>query len=185
MHWGCLPAEMLAKLKAAYPESSDVEGFAVLKEAEQAKVHRAWDADEIPEEDKGPGEAVADVNPKKAPVKRAKKENGEPPKKRARKAKVGTGLVVVGTCTDVRKCSRRTKMRTSWKRRRRKRSPRSVRLRRRRPKRRRRHPQRSVLRRKRTTASLARTSEMTLLPSTRTKTRMRPMTLKSRVKSAR
>ncbi|KAJ3535013.1 hypothetical protein NM688_g7039 [Phlebia brevispora] len=87
LHWGCLPNEALAKLKKSYSEPSAIEGFSELKEAEQDKVKRAWEADEIPEDDKGPGEPVVDAAKKKAPAKRAKKdEDGEPPKKRVRKA---------------------------------------------------------------------------------------------------
>ena len=87
-HWGCLTPELLAKAKKSYADPSEAEGFSDLKEAEQEKVKRGWEADEIPDEDKGPGEPVDTGKAKaKAPAKRAKKEEGdEPPKKRARKA---------------------------------------------------------------------------------------------------
>lgn len=101
MHWGCLPKEALARLKKSYSEPSGVEGFSDLKEAEQEKVNRAWEVDEIPDEDKGPGEPVVDATKKKAPARKAKKDDGEPPKKRVRKAKVsnvGRGPGLTAAC---------------------------------------------------------------------------------------
>ncbi|KAF7796143.1 hypothetical protein EIP86_007317 [Pleurotus ostreatoroseus] len=87
LHWGCLSKEVVAKLKKSYSEPSGVDGYSDLKEAEQEKVNRAWEADEIPDDDKGPGEPNADASKKKTPAKKAKKDDGEPPKKKARKAK--------------------------------------------------------------------------------------------------
>lgn len=77
---------MFAKLKKAYPEASAVEGYVELQAADKERFKSAWDEGHIPDDDKGPGEPA--VLPKKAPVKRAKKDNGEPSKKRARKVKV-------------------------------------------------------------------------------------------------
>ena len=88
LHWGCSSNEQIAQLKKSYSEPSQVEGFADLKEAEQEKVKRAWEAGEIPEEDKGAGEAV-DTGKKAAAKKTKKSDEGEPPKKRARRTKVG------------------------------------------------------------------------------------------------
>ena len=93
-HWGCAPPTLIAKLKRTYSEVESVPGFDEIKEAEQDKVRRGWEADEIPEEDKGPGEAI-DTGKKKAPAarkpKKAKEDGDEErPKKRARKAKVCT-----------------------------------------------------------------------------------------------
>ncbi|KAK7684965.1 hypothetical protein QCA50_011800 [Cerrena zonata] len=92
-HWGCTPADLIAKLKRTYTEAESIPGFDEIKEAEQEKIRNAWEADEIPEDDKGPGEAI-DTGKKKAPAPRkAKKakdsDDGEEerPKKRVRKAK--------------------------------------------------------------------------------------------------
>ncbi|CCM01220.1 uncharacterized protein FIBRA_03268 [Fibroporia radiculosa] len=89
-HWGCADAKSIASMKLSYSEPSEIEGFNILKSAEQEKVQRAWDNGAIPEEDRGPGEAV-DTG-KKAPVKRKKKdEDGnadeKPKKTRGRKPK--------------------------------------------------------------------------------------------------
>ncbi|KAI0938411.1 hypothetical protein AcV5_000102 [Taiwanofungus camphoratus] len=89
-HWGCTDAKMITSMKASYSAPSQIEGFAELKEGEQGKVQRAWDAGAVPEEDQGVGEAVA--REKKAPARRKKKEEdgeeGEKPKRaRAKKAK--------------------------------------------------------------------------------------------------
>ncbi|KZT68398.1 zf-PARP-domain-containing protein [Daedalea quercina L-15889] len=85
-HFGCSDAKILASMKASYDAPSEIEGFGELKPAEQEKVQRAWDAGEVPDEDKGAGEAI-DTG-KKAPVKRKKKdEDGEPKRGRPKKAK--------------------------------------------------------------------------------------------------
>lgn len=92
-----MPATMVAKLKQSYGAVEEIEGFDTLKEAEQEKVKRAWEHGAIPDEDQGPGEAVAVE--KKAPAKRAKKGTGDgakPAKKRARKAKVCNQTYLVG-----------------------------------------------------------------------------------------
>ncbi len=75
---------MVAKLKKSYSEPSEVEGFSDLKDAEKEKVQRGWEEGEIPEDDKGPGEAV-ETGKKKAAPRKKKDDDGEPPKKRARK----------------------------------------------------------------------------------------------------
>lgn len=89
-HFGCSDDKMIASMKVSYGEPSEIEGFSQLKPAEQEKVQRAWDADEVLVEDKGPGEAVE--NGKKAPVKRKKKdddgEDAKPKRTRVKKAKV-------------------------------------------------------------------------------------------------
>ena len=91
-HWGCVPAPLVAQLKSSYKKPSEVAGYSDLQDDERDKVQRAWDADEIPEDDQGPGEAVEGVA--KKPVKRPKKadDSDEPPKKKARKAKVRDSL---------------------------------------------------------------------------------------------
>lgn len=75
-------------MKASYGAASEIDGFSGLKSAEQEKVERAWEAGEVPEDDKGVGEAIETA--KKAPVKRKKDEDGEvkPKRGRAKKAKV-------------------------------------------------------------------------------------------------
>jgi len=88
-HWGCLTEATVALLKKSYGEPTEIDGFSTIKDGEQEKVKRAWEEGEIPEDDKGVGEAVEGVS-KKAPAKRAKKadnEDGTPPKKRARRSK--------------------------------------------------------------------------------------------------
>ncbi|EKM56501.1 uncharacterized protein PHACADRAFT_253668 [Phanerochaete carnosa HHB-10118-sp] len=87
-HWGCAPASTIEKLKTSCSKPEEIEGFDELKEAEQEKVKCAWDEGAIPEKDQGPGEPIV-TEKKKAPAKRAKKDDGEekPMKKRARKAK--------------------------------------------------------------------------------------------------
>ncbi|KAL4246389.1 hypothetical protein ABKN59_009156 [Abortiporus biennis] len=86
-HWGCAPATLIEKLKASYDDPESIEGFSDLKEAEQEKVRAAWEAGEIPEDDKGPGEPVASVKKKPAPRKKKADADEERPKKRAKKAK--------------------------------------------------------------------------------------------------
>lgn len=93
-HWGCTPAAHLAKLKRTYTEVESIPGFDEIKAAEQEKVRAAWEVDEIPEDDKGPGEPV-DTGKKKASAPRKSKkakdadgEDEERPKKRVRKTKV-------------------------------------------------------------------------------------------------
>lgn len=86
-----MPTSLFAKLKQSYGAPEELDGFGELKEAEQEKVKRAWEEGAIPEDDQGPGEAVAVEKKKKAPAKRAKKGDGDdekPAKKRARKVKV-------------------------------------------------------------------------------------------------
>lgn len=79
---------MFNVLKNAYPKSTEIPGYGDLKAGEKNKVENAWIEGDIPGDDKGPGEAVAGVT-KKPAAKRAKKDaDDEPPKKRARKAKV-------------------------------------------------------------------------------------------------
>ncbi|OBZ77754.1 PARP-type zinc finger-containing protein C2A9.07c [Grifola frondosa] len=87
-HWGCADAKMIASLKASYEEASEVDGFDTLKDGEKDKIARAWEEGEVPEEDRGIGEAV-DTGKKKAPARRKKDEgeDGEKPKRaRAKKA---------------------------------------------------------------------------------------------------
>lgn len=81
---------MFAKLQKICTEPSQIDGFGDLQDADKEKVERAWEEGKIPENNKGPGEP-ADI-PKKAPAKKAKKDNGEPPKKRAKKAKVSVPM---------------------------------------------------------------------------------------------
>ena len=88
-HLGCVPASLFAKLAQSYTEPSKIEGYDDLKEADKEKLQRAWDAGAIPEDDKGPGEPVEGLKTKRAPAKKAAKdEDKEPPKKRARRTKV-------------------------------------------------------------------------------------------------
>ncbi|PCH44734.1 zf-PARP-domain-containing protein [Wolfiporia cocos MD-104 SS10] len=86
-HWGCTDEKLVGSLKVSYGAPSEIDGFGDLKEAEQEKVTRAWKEGIIPEDDKGPGEAV-DTG-KKTSAKRKKKEEGddEKPKARAKRAK--------------------------------------------------------------------------------------------------
>ncbi|KAH9943531.1 zf-PARP-domain-containing protein [Amylocystis lapponica] len=90
-HWGCADKKMVTSLKASYAEPSEIEGFGDLKDDEKEKVRRAWEEGEIPEDDKGPGEAV-DTG-KKAVRRKKKAEDGEesekPKRSRAKKAKKG------------------------------------------------------------------------------------------------
>lgn len=112
-------------MKASYSAPSQIEGFAELKEGEQGKVQRAWDAGAVPEEDQGVGEAVA--REKKAPARRKKKEEdgeeGEKPKRaRAKKAKVHFhprflfALLIDCFCSVFRRTKMRMVMRRSRKR---------------------------------------------------------------------
>ncbi|EPS95078.1 hypothetical protein FOMPIDRAFT_1038644 [Fomitopsis schrenkii] len=86
-HFGCATPKQITSLKASYSTPSEVDGFSGLKSAEQDKVKRAWEAGEVPDDDKGAGEAVETA--KKAPAKRKKDEDGEekPKRGRAKKAK--------------------------------------------------------------------------------------------------
>ena len=77
-------------MKASYSAPTDVDGFGELKSAEQDKVQRAWEAGEVPDDDKGAGEAVETA--KKAPAKRKKDEDGEEKPKRGRSKKVKVSL---------------------------------------------------------------------------------------------
>ena len=87
-HFGCAEPTLIEKMKASYGSADEVDGFADLQENEKEKVQRAWDAGEIPADDKGPGEAV-ETGKKKAAVPRKKKdEDGAEKPKRGRKPKV-------------------------------------------------------------------------------------------------
>ena len=89
-------------MRASYDTPAEIEGFNELKSAEQDKVKRAWEAGEVPDDDKGAGEAVETA--KKAPAKRKKDEDGEekPKRGRAKKAKVSQELLVDAFSADVR-----------------------------------------------------------------------------------
>lgn len=91
---------MFAQLKKVYAEVTEVEGYKDLQDADKEKVKSAWEEGNIPEDTKGPGEAA--VLPKKAPAKRAKKDDGAPPKKRVRKAKVNIFWLPVQCRTKLR-----------------------------------------------------------------------------------
>ncbi len=87
--------KFIEKLKASYDEPSKIDGYGDLKEGEKEKVQRAWDEGHIPDDDKGPGEAV-DTGKKKAAAPRKKKaDDGEEKPKRSRaKAKVCLDAVI-------------------------------------------------------------------------------------------
>ena len=89
-------------MRASYDTPAEIEGFNELKSTEQDKVKRAWEAGEVPDDDKGAGEAVETA--KKAPAKRKKDEDGEekPKRGRAKKAKVSQELLVDAFSADVR-----------------------------------------------------------------------------------
>ena len=74
-HFGCATPKQIASLKASYDAPTEIDGFGELKSAEQEKVKRVWEAGEVPDEDKGAGEAVETA--KKVPVKRKKDQDGE------------------------------------------------------------------------------------------------------------
>lgn len=91
-HWGCATPTIIQSVKTSYDAPSELDGYGELKDGEKEKVQRAWDEGEIPEDDKGVGEAV-DTGKKAARAPRKKKEeNGEakPKRARAKKAKVST-----------------------------------------------------------------------------------------------
>ena len=76
-------------MTSSYGEASEVDGFSDLKEGEKEKVQRAWEAGDIPEDDKGPGEPVETGKKKAAAAPRKKKdEDGAEKPKRVRKPKV-------------------------------------------------------------------------------------------------
>ena len=82
-HWGCADAKLVEKMKASYDEPSKIEGWDDLKEGEKEKVQRAWEEGQIPDDDKGAGEAV-DTGKKKAAPRKKKDEDGEEKPKKAR-----------------------------------------------------------------------------------------------------
>ncbi|KAI0360416.1 zf-PARP-domain-containing protein [Trametes cingulata] len=82
-HWGCSDAKLVEKMKASYDEPSKVDGWNDLKESEREKIQRAWDEGQIPDDDKGIGEAV-DTGKKKAAPRKKKDEDGEEKPKKAR-----------------------------------------------------------------------------------------------------
>ncbi|OSD02708.1 zf-PARP-domain-containing protein [Trametes coccinea BRFM310] len=87
-HWGCVDEKLITKLKASYDEPSQIEGWDELKDGEKEKVQRAWEEGQIPDDDKGAGEAI-DTG-KKKPAARKKKDQDagdddeEKPAKKAR-----------------------------------------------------------------------------------------------------
>lgn len=106
-HWGC-SASYLQKLKASYDSVDQVEGYSDLKDAEKEKAQRAYEDCDIPEEDRGIGEAVEGLEKEKkkaAPRKKKKTESEEDhddeeeeeerPKKKVRKAKVRDKVLFV------------------------------------------------------------------------------------------
>ncbi|KAI0747052.1 poly polymerase and DNA-ligase Zn-finger region-domain-containing protein [Daedaleopsis nitida] len=172
-HWGCADDKLVEKMKVAYDEPSKVEGFADLQEGEKEKVQRAWDEGKIPDDDKGPGEAV-DTGKKKAAPRKKKADNGEEKPKRGRaKAKVRNAALptLIRTTTTTRWMS------TTRNRRRAAVQPRRLPLQRRPPPRRRRR------RTKTTTMRTARTSATRSRPWTTRRSTRRTKSLRNSVRS--
>ncbi len=69
-------------MKASYDEPSKIEGFDDLQVGEKEKVERAWDEGKIPDDDKGPGEAVETGKKKVAAPRKKKADDGEEKPKR-------------------------------------------------------------------------------------------------------
>ncbi|KAH8102246.1 zf-PARP-domain-containing protein [Cristinia sonorae] len=86
-HFGCTSTTRVAKLVQSYDEPSAVEGFSDLQEGDKERVQRAWEEGAIPEDDKGPGEAIEVAKKKPAPRKKKDDDGEDRPKKRAKKAK--------------------------------------------------------------------------------------------------
>ncbi|CDO71198.1 hypothetical protein BN946_scf184845.g69 [Trametes cinnabarina] len=86
-HWGCLDEKLVRKLKASYDEPSQIEGWEELKEAEKEKVQRAWEDGQIPDDDKGAGEAVDTGKKKPVPRKKKDADAGDDDEKPAKKAR--------------------------------------------------------------------------------------------------
>ncbi|KAI0765256.1 poly polymerase and DNA-ligase Zn-finger region-domain-containing protein [Fomes fomentarius] len=82
-HWGCADDKLIERVKASYDEPSKIEGFDDLQVSEKEKVQRAWDEGKIPDDDKGPGEAVETGKKKAAAPRKKKADNGEEKPKRS------------------------------------------------------------------------------------------------------
>ncbi len=122
-HWGC-SSTFIQNIKSSYASVDAIEGYSDLKDDEKEKVKRAYDEGDIPEDDRGIGEAVEGLEKKKVVRKKKKEESEEEgnddgeedrPKKRVRKAKVCITFSQIAQWIDS-SAHRRTTMKTNQRR---------------------------------------------------------------------
>ncbi|KAI0826411.1 zf-PARP-domain-containing protein [Irpex lacteus] len=101
-HWGCVTSKIISNMKKSFDEADKLDGFGELREEDQDKIRKAWDAGHVadadipetarsrePDEDEHTDNRKKQDNKGKA-VKRAKDDDkaDEPQQKKARKMKV-------------------------------------------------------------------------------------------------